>query len=282
MASNQNELKYMTGNGVMSIKVMDITPHKAAQFLNHNTHNRTLRAKRVAVYKSEMTAGNWKSNGMPIIFGSDGSLKDGQHRLKACVDSNKTMKDVIVVKLPKEQANCYDIGGQRTARDIAKFEGLDDTPFFRSLNMYATVNTAISGNCWAKSYSKFKLVQEMQKHYDACEFVYSKIYLATSARRNSKTRRSSVAAAIFNAYLQGYDKQKLERFCEVLNYGLNQNENEKPIIALIDNMLLAKEMTKQERTKMYLQCQAALKAFEDNRTDIDWRKANKEYYAYPK
>ena len=280
--AEKDELKYLTSNGVMSIKVMDITPHKAAQFLNRNTNNRTLRANRVAVYKSEMMAGNWKSNGMPIVFGSDGTLKDGQHRLKACVDSNKTMKDVIVVKLPKEQANCYDIGGQRTARDIAKFEGLDDTPFFRSLNMYATVNTAISGNCYTRSYSKLKLIQEMQKHYDACEFVYNKIYLATSSRNNSKTRKSSIAAAIFNAFLNGYEREKLERFCEVLSYGLIQNENEKPIITLRDNMLSAKEMSKQDRTKMYLQCQAALKAFEHSKINVDLRKADKEYYAYPK
>ena len=266
----------------MKINVMNITPKKAGELLSKNYNNRSLRMKRVAVYKSEMMCGNWKSNGIPIIIGSDGELKDGQHRLKACIESGITMKDVVVINLPKTQANCYDIGAQRSARDIAKFEGLDDTPFFRSLGMFATVNVAISGNAWTKNYSKINLIQEMQKHYEACEFVYNKIFIATSARSKAKTRKSSIGAAIFNAYLSGYDTEKLERFCEVLNFGLIQDDSEKPIIALRDNILKATEQTKKERTKIYFQCQAVLKAFESGQTNVELRKADKEYYSYPK
>lgn len=280
--ASKNEMKVLTNDGVMKISVMDITPKKAAELLSRNIDNRHLRMKRVAIYKSEMSCGNWKANGVPIILGSDGKLKDGQHRLKACIDSNVTLKDAVVIALPKEQANCYDIGAQRSARDVAKFEGLDETPFFRSLNMYASVSVAINGNAWTRSYSKINLIKEMNKHYDACEFVYNNIYLATSSRNNAKTRKSSIGAAIFNAYLSGYDTEKLERFCEVLNFGLVQNEEEKPIISLRDRVLQNKEQTKKERTKMYLMCQAVLKAFETSRTDIDLNRANKEYYSYPK
>lgn len=279
---SKNEMCVLTNDGVMKINVMNITPKKAGELLSHNTNNRNLRMKRVAVYKSEMACGNWKSNGIPIIIGSDGELKDGQHRLKACVDSGVTMKDVVVITLPKVQANCYDIGASRSARDIAKFAGLDDTPFFRSLNMFASINVAITGNAWVKSYSKLNLIQEMQKHHKACEFVYNNIFIATPARSKAKTRKSSIGAAVFNAYLSGYDTEKLERFCEVLNYGIVQEDTEKPIIALRDNILSAQEYTKKERTKLYYQCQAALKAYEDDQTVIDLRRANTEYYSYPK
>ena len=280
--TSKNEMKVLTSDGVMKINVMDITPKRAAELLNKNVNNRSLRMKRVALYKSEMLNNNWKSNGIPIIIGNDGELKDGQHRLKACIDANKTMKDVVVINLPKAQANCYDIGAQRSAKDIAKFEGLDETPFFRNLNMFAAVNIAIAGNAWTRSYSKINLIQEMQKHYDACEFVYNKIFCSVSSRNKAKTRKSSIGAAIFNAYISGYDREKLERFCEVLTYGIVKEDTEQPIIMLRDNILSAQEYTKKERTKMYLQCQAVLKAFENNDTKVDLRKANTEYYSYPK
>ena len=280
--TSKNEMKVLTSDGVMKINVMDITPKRAAELLNKNVNNRSLRMKRVALYKSEMLNNNWKSNGIPIIIGNDGELKDGQHRLKACIDANKTMKDVVVINLPKAQANCYDIGAQRSAKDIAKFEGLDETPFFRNLNMFAAVNIAIAGNAWTRSYSKINLIQEMQKHYDACEFVYNKIFCSASSRNKAKTRKSSIGAAIFNAYISGYDREKLERFCEVLTYGIVKEDVEQPIIMLRDIILSAQEYTKKERTKMYLQCQAVLKAFENNDTKVDLRKANTEYYSYSK
>lgn len=280
--ASKNELKVLTDDGVMKINVMNITPKKAGELLSLNVDNRNLRLKRVAVYKADMARGNWKANGMPIIIGSDGQLKDGQHRLRACIESGVTLKDVVVINLPKAQANCYDIGAQRTAKDVAKFEGLDETPFFRSLNMFASVNVAISGNAWTKGYSKLNLIKEMQKHYEACEFVYNKIFCATSSRNNAKTRKSGIGAAVLNAYLSGYDIEKLERFCEVLNFGITNDEAEKPIIMLRDNILSMNEQTKKERTKLYLQCQTVLKAFENNDTNVDFRKAKTEYYSYPK
>lgn len=276
-----NELKVKTTDGEMKICVMNITPKKAVEFLSMNTNNRNLRQERVKVYASEMKLGNWKTNGIPIIFGNDGKLKDGQHRLQACIKANRTMKNVVVIHLPETQTNCIDIGLSRTAKDVAQFMGLGDVPYFRNTFVIAAVNTAIWGRSKVHcAYSKIGLIQEMQKHSDACEFVYYKLYTiqATQARKLCK---SGMAGAVFNAYIQGYDIAKLERFCNVLVYGICREEVEEPIIKLRDELLMTKSKTWEERLKLYFMTQTVLYGYANDKTTVDLKKADKEYYVYP-
>lgn len=282
MASNQNknEMTIPTEDGEMKICVMNITPQKAVKFLSSNANNRNLRQNRVSIYASEMQAGNWKSNGVPIVFGNDGELKDGQHRLQACIKSGKTMKNTLVVYLSKSQANCYDIGAVRTPKDIAKFAGLGDIPYYTNTNMFSAIRLAITGRDTGHGYSKITLVREMQKHPEACEFVYYKFMMHTSVQR-SKLRKSAVAAAIFNAHIAGYSSEKLERFCQVLLYGKIKDESEEPIITLRDTVIMTGAQSKQDRTLLYYKTQMALHAFANNQPTVDLKKAKTEYYPYP-
>jgi hypothetical protein len=63
---------------------MTVTPELAEQWLRNNTHNRKLSETHALAYASDMEAGRWKYNYVPIIIASDGTLIDGQHRLMAC------------------------------------------------------------------------------------------------------------------------------------------------------------------------------------------------------
>lgn len=279
--ASKNEMIVNTTDGEMKICVMDITPAKAAKLLSLNTNNRALRRNRIDVYTTEMLQENWKSNGVPIIIGNDGELKDGQHRLTACVKSGKTMKNAIVIYLPRSQANCYDIGASRNAKDVAAFLGLDNEPFFRSLGIFSVVNLALDGKDVGKCYSKIRLINEMQKHKDACEFVYRRIYCHGDAQK-SRLRKSGLSAAIFNAYLNGYDREKLERFCEVLTNGIVKDDAEIPIIKLRDIVFGQLSKNGVSRTLLYFQTQATLYAYANNIPLVKLEKANQEYYIYPK
>lgn len=279
---SKKELLVTTNDGDMRIVVMDITPKKAGELLDKNTNNRNLRQSRVNMYASEMKSGNWKSNGVPIIIGDDGILKDGQHRLYACLKTNITMKNVVVIYLPKEQTNCYDIGATRTAVDIAKFMGLDKKPYFRSNAIFSTANLAINGKSGStRSYSKIGLIKELQKHPEACEFIYHKI-LSSGAVQNLKFRKSGLMAAIFNALVSGYDIKKLERFCTVLVCGIVKDDAEVPIIKLRDQIMNVNSNSRKDKLVLYFQTQAVLKAYEMNKSTVDLKKADKEYYSYPK
>lgn len=276
----KNEIKITTDDGEMKVCVIDITPQKAAKFLSLNTQNRKIRMDRVLLYASEMRAGNWKANGVPIVFGTDGNLKDGQHRLQACVKSGATLKNTIVVYLSDSQANCYDIGAARSPRDIANFAGLGEIPYFTNTNMFSAVRLAIAGKDTGHGYSKITLVREMQKHPQACDFLYHKFIMPTSGQK-SKLRKSAVAAAIFNSYVAGYPHEQLERFCDVLLNGKIKNSIEEQIITLRDIIIMTGAQNKQSRTSLYLKVQKSLYSFANKKYSVDFKKANKEYYPYP-
>ena len=278
----KNEMTVNTKDGDMKIVVMNITPKKAAELLTKNVNNRNIRDDRVSIYSAEMSAGNWKANGIPIIIGDDGVLKDGQHRLTACVKSGKTMNDAVVIYLPKTQTNCYDIGAPRTAKDVAKFMGLDEMPFYRSTCVFSAVNTAVRGkSSGGRAYSKIGLIKEMQKHPEACEFIYYKIFMGGSFHAK-KLKKAGLAAAIFNAYISGFDLEKLERFCYILNSGVCREENEEPIIKLRDEVMMQKSRSRADRLQMYFMTQATLNAYANKSKTVDFKKANTEFYSYPK
>ena len=118
-----------TRYGEMVVEVVDITPEYAKELLNLNTDNRTLRDKRVKMYADDMINGDWKLNGESIVIGNDGVVKNAQHRLEAIVKSGVTLEHQIVVRVPKEEANCYDTGLQRTTKDIVHYTGIDGAAF---------------------------------------------------------------------------------------------------------------------------------------------------------
>ena len=91
-----------------------ITPEIASKYLEKNTNNyRNVRQDRVSAYALEMKNGNWKNNGEAIVFGTDGVLKNGQHRLMACVKSN-TPFETLVIRGCDE--SIYDYAYTRTTR----------------------------------------------------------------------------------------------------------------------------------------------------------------------
>lgn len=98
----------------MEAKLEKITPEMARQYLEHNTANyRTLSARTVHTYAEDMRNGNWAVNGEPVVFDKTGTLKDGQHRLNAIIESGKTIP-MLVVRGIDTKVDTYDCGRGRT------------------------------------------------------------------------------------------------------------------------------------------------------------------------
>ena len=109
----------------MEFKVESISPAKATEYLRHNTDN--YRKLTRAVYKryaEDMKNGNWQLNGEAIVFGEDGTLKDGQHRLAAIIECGKTVQMAVIRNVSKE-TDIFDVGVNRTALQMSRAKGLD-------------------------------------------------------------------------------------------------------------------------------------------------------------
>lgn len=74
-----------------------ITPSDAEKLLSDpGAKNRPLAASRVAKYSARLSDGRWKLNGEPIILSDGGKLLDGEHRLRAVIDSGKPLETVVL------------------------------------------------------------------------------------------------------------------------------------------------------------------------------------------
>lgn len=104
-----------------------ITPAVAEELLEANTHNRNLRASRVAQLAEAMRRGEWVVNGETVKIAKDGTLIDGQHRLQAVVDSGVTIESLVIRDLPLEVQDTVDTGRRRRLADILAIEGHSDS-----------------------------------------------------------------------------------------------------------------------------------------------------------
>lgn len=86
----------------MKTELQTITPELAKRYLEHNKSNRPLRINTVAKYAIEMKMGRWDLNHQGIAFNELGELVDGQHRLRAIVESGCTVQMLVTLELPSD------------------------------------------------------------------------------------------------------------------------------------------------------------------------------------
>lgn len=96
-------------------RIMLVTPTIAADWLEkHNTHNRDESQNRVDIYARDMEQGRWQFNGESIQFDIHGTLMNGQHRLRAIMQSGQAQKFNIVTGVDSASQITMDQGTRRT------------------------------------------------------------------------------------------------------------------------------------------------------------------------
>ena len=107
----------------MKPKVIHVTPEIATEWLGHNYEkNRHIRVSYVNQLTEVMRSGRFVAdNGQTIVFGENGTLYDGQHRLSAIIESG-CAQDLLVVWV-KDGEKAYltiDNGTKRQAGDFLR------------------------------------------------------------------------------------------------------------------------------------------------------------------
>lgn len=281
--STVTEAELISGPNVMGdyvVMVLDITPEIAKHFITHNSKNRTVKTSAVNLYSSDIKDGKWLSNGENIIITRDGIVRDGQHRLLACIKANCTLRHTMVTVVNNEDANNYDLGVPRSVSDIATIRGKDSV-IYKSKLVTAAFNCAINAAfAGKKKMTKPSVELEIENHEEAAEFIY---YNMASRKPNELgVQRAPVVATVLNAYLNGVDKDVLICFCRKLYTGMNINEEDNVIKRLSNKLGKMVGGGKRHTDEAYSYAQQALFAYVNNmpnkRLSSD---TNKEYYAYP-
>lgn len=106
---------------------MLMTPAMAKHWLETtNIKNRPLAEMHWMKIWLDIVEGRWKYNGEPISFGTNGALLNGQHRLKACAESDTAIDTDVIFGLDPDVMSTIDIGKVRTAANIAYLDGVEN------------------------------------------------------------------------------------------------------------------------------------------------------------
>lgn len=101
-----------------------ITPQMAAKYLERNRlPNRHLKESHVAILAREMREHRWQCNGEALIFDVEGNILDGQHRLRAIVQSGVTIDSYIVHGMSPDVMPTLDRGSLRSIGDLLGMRG---------------------------------------------------------------------------------------------------------------------------------------------------------------
>lgn len=105
-------------------KYVDVTPAKAADWLQNNFGNRPMKDDVVVAYARDMVSGQWVPTHQGIAFNDLDQLIDGQHRLRAVVMSGVTVWMMVTFGLPSKiegremtTMDCVDRGRTRSVAD---------------------------------------------------------------------------------------------------------------------------------------------------------------------
>lgn len=97
----------------VDVSVRHVDPDLAEQWLEANTSNRRVSPGTMQRYARDMSTGSWQLNGETVKFGRRGRLLDGQHRLKAVIESGMTVAMLVVEGLDEEVFDTIDTGERR-------------------------------------------------------------------------------------------------------------------------------------------------------------------------
>lgn len=111
----------------LRMDVAMISPQDAERMLEKNTHNRKITPSRVESLAQSIERGEFTLTGEPIIFGRDGTLLDGQHRLHACVMADTAIITAIIYGVDPAAFAAMGFVKARTASEVLGIDGKDNS-----------------------------------------------------------------------------------------------------------------------------------------------------------
>lgn len=101
-----------------SVKVEEISPITAHQYLALSIGNRNLNQDYVLSLAVAMEGGKWNETASEIVFDDSGALIDGHHRLHAVIAFNQPVRMLVKRGVTKDARGLIDTGRTRSTQDL--------------------------------------------------------------------------------------------------------------------------------------------------------------------
>ena len=107
------------------VTIERIFPKEAAAYLENNfKDNRKPSLTAVTRYARQMKSGHWYLSTDAIAFTEQGELVNGQHRLRAIVDSQTDQAFIVIRNFVRDDVKCLDLGRKRMMHERITIGGV--------------------------------------------------------------------------------------------------------------------------------------------------------------
>jgi hypothetical protein len=198
-------------NVKLSVKIELITPGTAEAWLGKNKNFRPERFSYYSRMVHDMKSGAWDLNGETIKLDEKGNLRDGQHRLMACVESAKPFWSVVVYGV-RSDLN-VDSGLTRKLGDWLGHHGVDHY----TMPLAAALRVLFCMRNFARiriQVSERGTLNELVELWEKEKGLYEFVVMAYSTTRGLMP--ASIGAGLF--YLMNEkDPERLQSFVQALS-----------------------------------------------------------------
>lgn len=201
-----------TASSVMETQCMHVTPELANLMLDHNIHNRHVRADKVNSIAAAIAKGNFDLTHQGIAFWNNGELADGQHRLYAIIKAGKPV-DILVTVGMKPTPN-VDGGLNRNEADRLAMGGYDLS--WVSSKVIAVKNIIFSAFPSLSLITIEETAEYLQAKQDSFVFALERYRPGRVKRLNS----AAIPAAITLAHMDHCDPVRLSTAASILGSGV--------------------------------------------------------------
>jgi hypothetical protein len=193
----------------------------------------------------------WVNNGQSIIFGKPSdNLLNGQHRLKAIVQSGVTVECTVTWGVEDSAFDTIDDGSQRSLGDVFAIKGEGNPKLLgsgvRFLWVYATGQIATRDLRKGKIATKPLLEQTLERHPGLRQS--TKFYAMLKARPGGLLISAGMAIGLHYLFAL-VDEKKADEFFNVLQSGVGLTEGH-PILLLRARLISGKKEASMNLTSL--------------------------------
>jgi hypothetical protein len=255
----------------------EVDPALAGVILSSNVKNRSIVQSRVNKYAGAMQRKKWRSekNGDPIRINVNGNLCDGQHRIKAVIESGTTQTFVFCFNLSIDSFKTFDCGKIRTLADCLSITGhKNSTSIAASLNLIQRWEMGdMHGSYSLTNEEGVTLISKRPDIVESVEF-------ALRVRNSNLMPRSGVA--FLHYVFSKRNKKMASEFISKMESGESLPKDH-PIYVLRDRLIRAKGKSKSHKMSRLKQLALAVKAWnhlrnnKDSITRLIWKEGIEEF-----
>lgn len=154
----------MLKNAPYTSPLMTVEPGAAKAMLGYNFDNRSVRTLHVEKIVHDILNDKWVYDGCPIVFDTNGTLINGQHRLIACVKANKPIKTCLTFGIEPEAKVTVDTCSHRSITDNTGIPS-------RSISISKCIVSILGESVKRKSHNQ--IIFTYYQHQDAIDMIMS-------------------------------------------------------------------------------------------------------------